>query len=69
MGLQPFTDNLERRMCPHIPLKERSQIRKVMLLDTKNGSIVIKLTPKTEIATYACRRRDEGSIPRAEKVW
>ena len=55
-----------RRMCPHVPLKERSQIRKVMLQKWrhKHGSTVsFHTTPKTEI----CRRRNEGSIPRAEK--
>ena len=31
--LQPFTvfDRIWRRMCEHIPLKERTQIRNVML--------------------------------------
>ena len=30
--LQPFAESREtwRRMCPHIPLKERTQIRKVL---------------------------------------
>ena len=56
--LQPFTSNLEdlRHMCPHIPLKVRSQIRKVMLQKwgRQNGSTVSFLTsPKTEIAKYA----------------
>ena len=40
-----------RHMCPHIPLKERTQIRKEMLQKWrhKNGSIVFILTsPKTE---------------------
>ena len=51
--LQPFTENLqdlETRMCPHIPLKERPQIRKVMLQKWrhKNGSTVFMLTSEKE---------------------
>ena len=46
--LQPFTVYLEdlEAQCSHIPLKERSQIRKVMLQKWrhKNGSIVFMLT-------------------------
>ena len=45
-----------RRMCSHIPLKEKSQIRKVTLQKWrhKNGSTVFILNSlKTEIATYA----------------
>ena len=68
-------------MCPHIPLKERSQIRKVMLQKwrrkkrkhsvythfTKDQNCGICL--RTKITRGPCRRRNEGSIPRAEKVW
>ena len=56
--LQPFTVNLEDlevHVLAH-PLKERNQIRKVMLQKwrQKNGSTVFILTSlKTEIATYA----------------
>ena len=66
-------------MCPHIPLKERSQIRKVMLQKwrrkkrkhsvythfTKDQNCGICL--RTKITRVPCRRRNEGSIPRAEK--
>ena len=56
--LQPFTRKLEdlETHCSHIPLKERSQIQKVMLQmwRDKNGSTVFVLTSlNTEIATYA----------------
>ena len=42
-------------MCSHIPLNERSQIRKVMLQKWghENGSTVLRLTsPKAEIARH-----------------
>ena len=67
-------------MCSHIPLKERSQIRKVMLQKVgtqkkRKHSIYIHFTKyrycdiclRTEMTRVPCRRRDEGSIPRAEK--
>ena len=50
-----------RRMCPHIPLKERSRIRKVMLQKWRhtNGSTVFILTSlKTEIATYVLKNQN-----------
>ena len=66
-------------MCSHISLKERSQIRKAMLQKWghKNGSTVVKThfttdrncntCLRTKIRRVPCRRRDEGSFPRAEK--
>ena len=46
--LQPFTVNLEDLgyICSHIPVKERTQIRKATLQKwtLKNGSIVFRLT-------------------------
>ena len=68
-------------MCPHIPLKERSQIRKVMLhkwrRKKRKHSVYTHFTKdqncgiclRTKITRGPCRRRNEGSIPRAEKVW
>ena len=68
-----------RCMCPHIPLKERTQIRKVRLQKWRhnNGSTAFILTsPKdrncdvclrSKIARVPCRRGDNGSIPWAEK--
>ena len=66
-------------MCAHIPLKERSQIRKVMLQKwrhkkrkhsvhthfprDRNCDICLR----TKITRVPCRRRNEGSVPRAEK--
>ena len=53
-------------MCSHIPLKERSQIRKVMhthFPKDRNCDICLR----TKSTRVPCRRRDEGSIPRAEK--
>ena len=101
-------------MCSQIPLKERSQIRKVMLQKwIQNGSTVfitagvssskshcyeqieqklvlscsarvffspnstllccpqipkLRHSLRTKITRVPCRRRDEGSIPRAEKL-
>ena len=67
-------------MCPHIPLKERSQIRKAMLQEWRHkyGSTIFKthfpkdrtcdICSRTQTTRVPCRRRDEGSIPRAEKL-
>ena len=66
-------------MCPHIPLKERSEIRKVMLQKwryKKRMYSIFSQFPKdrncdiclrTQVTVVPCRRRNEGSIPRADK--
>ena len=80
--LQPFTENLEglESTCSHIPLEERSHIRKMMLQKWRhrNGNTTfIPTSLITKIATYAserkitsvpCRKRNEGSIPRTESL-
>ena len=70
-----------RCMCSHIPLIERSQIRKVMLQKwrlEKNRSTAFHSRfckdrncdrcLRTKNTRVLCRRRNEGSIPRAEKL-
>ena len=67
-------------MCSHIPVKEWSQTRKVMLQKWrhKNGSTVFILTsPKTEIVTYAWKPKLRGFLAEdvmrdlsvSRKVW
>ena len=64
-------------MCPHISLKERTQIRNLLQkwLTKKYGNTVFFHFPKdrncdvclTKITRSPCRRRQKGYIPRAEK--
>ena len=66
-------------MCPHIRLKERSQIRNVMLqkMETQTRKHIIYIHSledrncdvclRNKITRVLCRRRNEGSILRAEK--
>ena len=65
--LQPFTENLEdlETHVPAHPLKESSQIRKVMIQKWrhKNGSTVFTLTSLgTEIATCAWEPKLRGFL-------
>ena len=59
--LQPFTVNLEdlEAQCSHIPLKERNQIRKVMLQKWrhKNGSMVFMLTSAKTKRDLFCEQK------------
>ena len=60
--LQPFTVNLEdlEALCSHIPLKERTQIRKVMLQKWKHAK------RKHSVHAYF-RKNQKRSILRAER--
>ena len=68
--LQPFTVNLEdlEAQCSHIPLKERSQIRKMMLRKWrhKNGSTVFMLTSSKNQKRSVLRAEKYGDLTPAE---
>ena len=68
--LQPFTVNLEdlEAQCSHIPLKERTQIRKVMLQKWrhKNGSIMLMLTTAKTPKRSVLRAEKYGDLTTAE---
>ena len=75
--LQPFTEIWKtwRCMCPQIPLKERSHIRKVVIQKRKHNIYThfakdrnCHICLRTQITRVSCRRRDEGSIT-SRKTW
>ena len=68
--LQPFTVNLEdlEAQCSHIPLKERTRIRKVVLRKWrhKNGSIEFMLTSAKTKRNLFCGQNQYGGLITAE---
>ena len=68
--LQPFTVSLEDvdAQCPHIPLQEKTQIRKVMLQKWrhKNGSTVFMLTSAKKPKRSILRTGKYGDLTTAE---